>query len=81
MSRAQMRAYARVKAAVDKRAALMRMHAAATMELSDAIARAAATGIPQRSLAEATGYSDGRIWQLINDWQPKRGKRNVREQH
>lgn len=79
MTRTQMRAYARVQASVSKRASLNRMLEQATLELTDAVANAASTGIPLNFLAEVTGLSDGRIWQLVNNWQPKRGKKSVNE--
>jgi hypothetical protein len=79
MSRAQMRAYARVQAAVDKKAALTRMLDVATTELNESIAVAASTGIPHNFLAGVTGYSEGRIWQLVNSWTPKRKAKNVNE--
>lgn len=78
--RAQMRAYAKVRAAADKVKSLDRMANAATDELHATIVHAADTGIPHIAIAEIVGLSEGRIWQIVHDWQrPIRGKKGTEQ--
>lgn len=74
MQRAEARAYAKVQAAADKAATLSRMADAATSDLYDAISSAAQQGIPHSVIASLSSLSEPRIWQIVNDYQPKKGK-------
>lgn len=79
MRRDQNRAYAKVRAAADKVKSLTRMVDAATKELHDTIGEAANKGIPHNVLAELSGMSEGRVWQIIHDWQPAGRKKKEEE--
>lgn len=75
MRRDQVRAYHKVRAASEKRKSLKRMLDSATAELSDAIGEAGSKGIPHAAIAEVTGYTEGRIWQLIHAWHPAKARK------
>jgi pheromone shutdown protein TraB len=48
---------------------------AADAEMVKAIQAAAESGIPHSVIAELIGYTEARVWQLVNDWHPaKRAK-------
>lgn len=75
MRRDQARAYGRVRASREKVKSLERMLHAAHKELHSSIGAAADKDIPQSAIAELTGYTEARIWQIVNDWHPaKKGK-------
>lgn len=77
MSKSQTRSFGRLRAAHGKRNSLLRMLKAADDEMVKAVRDGAASGIPHSVIAAETGYTEARIWQLVNDYKRAKGKENA----
>lgn len=74
MSKVQARSYGRLAAAIGKRNTLLRMLKSADTELTTAVKAADKANIPHSVIAEVVGYTESRVWQIVNDWHPAKAK-------
>lgn len=57
-----------VSASVARQKNLAAMLLGATQDMAAAVVHAASLGVTHAELARITDLSEGRIWQLVNDW-------------